>query len=90
MLSILAFGLTLLTAVLLSALARRSVLSTAVLFLAAGFLFGPGGLGFADGMEVEPEDFRADCLLRYRKHLDRTAAHPTLPRRRHRLRRRRP
>lgn len=46
MLALLAFALTLLAAVLLSALAHRSVLSTAVLFLAAGFLFGPAMLGW--------------------------------------------
>jgi NhaP-type Na+/H+ or K+/H+ antiporter len=36
----------LLLAVLLSGLARRSILSTAVLFLAAGFVTGPGVLGW--------------------------------------------
>lgn len=46
MLALLAFALTLLAAVLLSALAHRSVLSTAVLFLAAGFVFGPAMLGW--------------------------------------------
>lgn len=46
MLALLAFALTLLVAVLLSALAHRSVLSTAVLFLAAGFVFGPSILGW--------------------------------------------
>lgn len=38
---ILAFGLTLVAAVLISGLAHRTVLSTAVLFLAVGFLLGP-------------------------------------------------
>jgi NhaP-type Na+/H+ or K+/H+ antiporter len=46
MLGLLAFALTLLVAVLLSALAHRSVFSTAVLFLLSGFAFGPGGLGW--------------------------------------------
>ena len=40
MVAILAFGITLLVAVLVSRLASRSVLSTAVLFLAAGFVVG--------------------------------------------------
>lgn len=39
------FALTLLVAVLVSDLADRTVLSTAVLFLLAGFLVGEGGLG---------------------------------------------
>ena len=39
------FALTLLIAVLISELADRSVLSTAVLFLLAGFVAGEGGLG---------------------------------------------
>jgi NhaP-type Na+/H+ or K+/H+ antiporter len=42
---LLVFSVTLLLAVLLSALAHRTVLSTAVLFLAAGFLVGDGVLG---------------------------------------------
>lgn len=46
MLALLAFALTLLAAVLLSALAHRSVLSTIVLFLVAGFVFGPAMLGW--------------------------------------------
>jgi sodium/hydrogen antiporter len=46
LLALLAFALTLLVAVLLSALAHRSVLSTAVLFLASGFVFGPALLGW--------------------------------------------
>src|SRR5581483_3422581 len=40
--AVLAFGLTLLVAVLISELARRTVLSTAVLFLVAGFVLGRG------------------------------------------------
>ncbi len=50
---ILAFALTLLVAVLLSGLAHRSVLSAAVLFLAAGFLFGKSGIGL---VRIEPGD----------------------------------
>ncbi len=42
---LLAFGVTLLLAVLLSSLAHRTILSTAVLFLAAGFLLGDGMTG---------------------------------------------
>lgn len=39
------FGVTLVAAVLVSGFAQRSVLSTAVLFLVAGFVCGRGGLG---------------------------------------------
>ena len=42
---LLAFAVTLLVAVLVSALAHRTVLSTAVLFLAAGFVLGEGVTG---------------------------------------------
>jgi len=42
---VLAFAVVLLLAVLVSGLAHRSVLSTAVLFLVAGFLLGDGMLG---------------------------------------------
>ena len=45
MATILIFALALLLAVLLSDLAYRSILSTAVLFLVVGFAFGSGGLG---------------------------------------------
>lgn len=45
MIAMLIFAATLLLAVLISGLAQRSVISTAVLFLAAGFLFGQGELG---------------------------------------------
>ncbi len=44
---VLAFGLVLLISVSLSGLAARTVLSTALLFLVAGALLGPGGLGIA-------------------------------------------
>ena len=40
------FALTLLLAVLISQLAERTILSTAVLFLTMGLLVGPGVLGF--------------------------------------------
>src|SRR5918998_1876078 len=45
MVAVTVFAVVLLLAVLISELARRSVLSTAVLFLAAGFLAGGGMLG---------------------------------------------
>jgi NhaP-type Na+/H+ or K+/H+ antiporter len=41
---LLGISVTLVVAVLVSALAHRSVLSTAVMFLVAGFFFGEGGL----------------------------------------------
>ena len=44
----LAFGALLLLAVLVSDLAHRSLLSTAVLFLVAGFVLGPGLAGVID------------------------------------------
>jgi len=43
--TVLVFAATLAVAVLVSQLARRTVLSTAVLFLAVGFVVGPGVLG---------------------------------------------
>ena len=45
---LLAFSAVLLLAVLISGLAHRSVLSTAVLFLLAGFMLGDGVLGLVD------------------------------------------
>ena len=42
---VLAFGVVLLISVSLSGLAARTVLSTALLFLVAGALLGPGGFG---------------------------------------------
>ncbi|WP_091453615.1 cation:proton antiporter [Actinokineospora iranica] len=45
---VLAFGVVLLICVSLSALAARTVLSTALLFLVAGALIGRGGLGLVD------------------------------------------
>lgn len=53
MVALLTFAVVLLAAVLLSELAHRSVLSTAVLFLVAGFLAGPGVLGL---IRLEPGD----------------------------------
>ena len=44
--ALLIFSITLFTALLLSDLANRSVLSTAVLFLVAGFVVGPGVLNY--------------------------------------------
>jgi NhaP-type Na+/H+ and K+/H+ antiporter len=49
---LLVFSVTLLLAILLSALAHRTVLSTAVLFLTAGFLAGDGALGL---VQVTPD-----------------------------------
>ncbi|BCJ75090.1 peptidase [Catellatospora sp. IY07-71] len=45
---LLCFAAVLLAAVLLSSLAHRTILSTAVLFLIAGFALGPGALGVLD------------------------------------------
>ena len=42
---ILSFGIVLLAAILISGIAHRTVLSTAVLFLFAGFLLGQGMVG---------------------------------------------
>jgi len=51
--ALLAFSLTLLVAGLLSGLANRSVLSTAVLFLLAGFVYGQGVTGW---IALQPTD----------------------------------
>jgi NhaP-type Na+/H+ or K+/H+ antiporter len=48
MLTLLVFAVVLMGAVLLSSLAERSVLSTAVLFLAAGFACGPAALNLVN------------------------------------------
>ncbi len=53
------FALTLLVAVLISKLADRSVLSTAVLFLLAGIISGEGFLG---AISLQPDD-RAVAIL---------------------------
>ncbi len=45
---VLAFGVVLLISVSLSGVAARTVLSTALLFLVAGALIGPGGFGIVD------------------------------------------
>lgn len=50
---LLAYAVTLLLAVLVSALAKRTVLSTAVLFLVAGFLLGAG---VTDVLPLVPDD----------------------------------
>jgi NhaP-type Na+/H+ or K+/H+ antiporter len=47
-------AVTLLLAVLLSGLAQRTILSTAVLFLAAGFIAGPGMLGWVHQPASDP------------------------------------
>ena len=52
MVLVLTFGVVLLITVALSGLAARSVLSTALVFLVAGALVGPGFLGL---IEVSPE-----------------------------------
>lgn len=54
MLLLLAFAVILLVAVLVSSLAHRTVLSTAVLFLAAGFLLGPETTGVLDLSSESP------------------------------------
>ncbi|MEV0133287.1 cation:proton antiporter [Dactylosporangium sp. NPDC050688] len=51
---LLVFAVVLLIAVLVSALANRTVLSTAVLFLAAGFLAGDGVLGLVHVTPASP------------------------------------
>lgn len=50
---VLVFAATLVVAVLVSELAHRSIISTAVLFLVAGFVAGPGVL---DTIDVQPTD----------------------------------
>jgi len=51
---VLAFASVLLVAVLVSALANRTILSTAVLFLVAGFLLGDGVFGVIDVRADDP------------------------------------
>ncbi|GAA0448169.1 peptidase [Paractinoplanes deccanensis] len=51
---LLAFAVVLLLAVLVSALAKRTILSTAVLFLVAGFVLGPGTTGVLDVQADSP------------------------------------
>ena len=50
---VLAYGLVLLVSVSLSGVAARTVLSTALMFLVAGALIGPGGFGI---VEIGPDD----------------------------------
>ena len=54
MVALLVFAVTLLLAVFLSELARRSILSTAVLFLFAGFIAGSGVMGWIDVDASQP------------------------------------
>ncbi len=58
MVLLVAFAGTLLVAVLVSGVAQRSILSTAVLFLASGFLLGPGVLGVLDVQSHDQVVFR--------------------------------
>ncbi|WP_435769932.1 cation:proton antiporter [Nocardioides sp. SYSU DS0651] len=51
---VVSFSALLVAAVLLSELANRTVLSTAVLFLVAGFLLGPGVFGVLDVQSGDP------------------------------------
>jgi NhaP-type Na+/H+ or K+/H+ antiporter len=51
---VLAYGVVLLISVSLSGVAARTVLSTALLFLVAGALIGPGGLAIVDIGEGDP------------------------------------
>jgi len=61
MILVLIFGIVLLVSVLLSDLANRTVLSTAVLFLAAGFFFG-GILGWINVSPGDPTVARISAL----------------------------
>ena len=63
MVLLLIYALTLLLAVLISGLAKRSVLSTAVLFLAAGFLLGSGLLGRTPGLSEQVLQRMAELAL---------------------------
>jgi NhaP-type Na+/H+ or K+/H+ antiporter len=54
MVALLVFAVTLLVAVFLSELARRSILSTAVLFLFGGFIAGSGLMGWIDVDASQP------------------------------------
>ena len=56
---IIAFGLVLLVAILISGLAHRTVLSTAVLFLVAGFVLGQGVTGI---LPIQPGDDAVSTL----------------------------
>ena len=64
MLLVLAYGVVLLISVSLSGVAARTVLSTALLFLLAGALLGPGGLGVVtQSAEDEIVSVLADIAL---------------------------
>ena len=54
MVLVLTFGVVLLVTVALSGLAARTVLSTALVFLVAGMLVGPGALGLIDVSRQDP------------------------------------
>ena len=58
--TLLVYALSLVVAVLVSSLAQRTVLSTAVLFLAAGFLVGDGVLGL---VVLRPDDSVVGVLV---------------------------
>ncbi|RDH77078.1 sodium:proton antiporter [Mycolicibacterium moriokaense] len=61
---VLAYGVVLLISVSLSGVAARTVLSTALLFLVAGAVIGPGGLGIVDISTNDPSvAFLADIAL---------------------------
>lgn len=60
MILVLIFSVTLLIAVLFSSLAERSVLSTAVIFLAAGLLAGPAGMGW---LHLKPDERGVEILV---------------------------
>lgn len=60
MTALLVFAVALLVATLVSELASRSVLSTAVLFLAAGAVTGPLGFGW---LQLRPEDPAIEMLI---------------------------
>ncbi len=58
--AVLIFAVVLLVAAAISGLARRSILSTAVLFLVSGFVVGAGGLGI---LSVRPTDSTVSGLI---------------------------
>lgn len=57
---VLVFAVALLLAVLLSGLAQRTILSTAVLFLAIGFIAGPGVLGL---VQIQANDTMVETFI---------------------------
>jgi NhaP-type Na+/H+ or K+/H+ antiporter len=60
MIIVFVYGLTLVAAVLISRLAQRTVLSTAVLFLASGFIVGAGVLGL---VSLSPDGAGVNSLI---------------------------